>query len=1000
MSRVVRLLVACAGVVCVGVLAVAAAEAAITAISPEKPVGQWVVEETTGRIFATLPSDDAVVEYDPATGKEVRRFTVPGQPTELIIKQHWLVAACSKSIALTPIDLKTNKALDGVPLAGNGPYALFCSKVDNGFVYAICNTGTAWWDGEIFQVDLSRPQVRKRIRVQGWRQSHPLHVAMSRDGKWIAPDARGASSPSGGTLMSVDEETLTFQDVVHHHSSFGKIVADPGGRWWTLGNLLYPLDLSASVRKFTGSPVAIHPRLDLAVSLQGQELYLEAFTDAKFLKTVPLSASEAVPTPPVVPGKNTKPTKPARTRPSSTPAGEATLQYDLPGNRMVCGLPGGAWVVGLTDLGVELRPRMEILAPSRIHITQGQTHCVPLKTSETKKNLAKITATVVSGPSFAKITGSELVLSPGPRESGQHAIAIKASQGEMSDTVTITVTVGVPSVEVGFAIRDVAIDGEGKIAVAWGPHGLPQQQRPPIRELGGGETPMDFAVIDLAGLKVLSTQSLTTAIQLLAVDDKYIYLTPTSGNLLYRLDRNDLSKRTRVFLPARPTRLVATPDKHVAVLLHGDHSEGTMDVFDRETLQRNAKHSGQRVMGLSPNESVSLWDAAGDDALRFFERIVDRSTGAMRCVLLPVNLPRLGSAPSGPVMPYGERGLTRLWGRALMNDSLVGGQNSRIATMPGRGAISPDVPVLACLRSANEDRQPKTYLEFRNLIQGDVVESLDLGKTGREDRLVDHIFAVPFRWAKDRVLVLQGDRLLVCPLPAAVQKNLPPPLTLKYPRVPIVTVDKPVDVQLAAVGGEGSRTFALVREFEGLTIDAKSGKITVDLPLLWKRHLSSLSSSARDRFEENNGRQGTDPKTAFERLTGEALHDGKVAYAVPLEVAVSDKEGQRDTLGIALVALAPAGDVQKITAARQAEARRQQEEQQKLMAARQEEMRRQQEAAAKSKTEAAKSEGDRIEQLENRIRRLEASLDSILQKLDHWEKAPPNGGSRKETPAP
>ena len=95
-----------------------AEEAQVTKITSSEPVGQWVVEEATGRLFASLPDADAVVEYDPATGKILQKFAVAGGPRQMTIKWHWLAVTCYKGDAIGLIDLKSNKVAPNVELGG------------------------------------------------------------------------------------------------------------------------------------------------------------------------------------------------------------------------------------------------------------------------------------------------------------------------------------------------------------------------------------------------------------------------------------------------------------------------------------------------------------------------------------------------------------------------------------------------------------------------------------------------------------------------------------------------------------------------------------------------------------------------------------------------------------------------------------------------------------------------------------------------------------------
>ncbi|MEM1069252.1 MAG: hypothetical protein AAGI63_10175 [Planctomycetota bacterium] len=150
----------------------------------------WTVHEETGRVFATIKGKKQVVEYS-SDGKEVRRFDVGVDPKEIILKRDLLIVSCTKSPSVYAIDLSKNEVIGSVKLNGIGPIALFCSQVDNPYVYAICKTGTSSWDSEVIQIDTKSMDERRRVKVRSWGQRQPIHVAMSRDGKWIVADARG-----------------------------------------------------------------------------------------------------------------------------------------------------------------------------------------------------------------------------------------------------------------------------------------------------------------------------------------------------------------------------------------------------------------------------------------------------------------------------------------------------------------------------------------------------------------------------------------------------------------------------------------------------------------------------------------------------------------------------------------------------------------------------------------------------------------------------------------
>ena len=170
------------------------------------------------------------------------------------------------------------------------------------------------------------------------------------------------------------------------------------------------------------------------------------------------------------------------------------------------------------------------------------------------------------------------------------------------------------------------MDREGKYALLCGSKEKAGQRRPFDPSDNLANTPMRFALVNLGALKTLDTRSVTTGIQLAVLDDKYVYMVLASGNVLYRLDRDDLTKRRRVFLSGNPRELAATPDHHLAVMLYGEH-QSSIEMFDRETLQRTPKHFGERAAEMSP-DVPPFWEPAGDGGLRFDAWIVDSRTGA------------------------------------------------------------------------------------------------------------------------------------------------------------------------------------------------------------------------------------------------------------------------------------------------------------------------------------------------------------------------------------
>ena len=575
-------------------------EPKITTITPEKPVRQWVVEETTGRIFASMPTADAVVEYDPATGKELRRLAIKGNPAEMVLKGHWLVAACPKSAALALIDLKENKVSGTVSLSGSVIRDLFCSKADNPYVYALCDPNAGGMPAAnvplapgsvtahlLVRVDLKRKEALPVASAASggsiWIQQNLLPVAMARDGQRLLVCWYNGGFTRASGLFDVDEGAGTFQQLpsgINGVRGYGAVTA--AGRWWTVGNCLFPTEPGPPLRTFAGSPVAIHPVLDLAASLQESQLVLQTFSAAETLKEIDL------PDAPVAEGPQPGV---ACSRQGARRRGAAAHGRHRDGSVRFGGQPC------VLRIGLQRLRRGARQSGSEIPQSPGTRYPQP-DDGGRRKDDARAAGeqrparrrepefTLDSPPPFAKIDHNDLVLAPSLTQIGTHEVVVKASQGDLSDEVTLSIRVEVPGVHLGFFIRGVALDRQRKSTVAWG-------QSAASGAAASADSPMDFALVDLASQKVVNTHSMPGGVQFIALDEKFVFVIPPTPHVLYRLDRADPSRSQRVLLGGTPLALAATPDHRVAVEI-SDSAGFLLRLLDRRTLQPGAGDDGDR----------------------------------------------------------------------------------------------------------------------------------------------------------------------------------------------------------------------------------------------------------------------------------------------------------------------------------------------------------------------------------------------------------------------
>jgi hypothetical protein len=927
-------------------------------------VGDWVVHESSGRVFATLSDSNEVVEYS-STG-EVRRLKVGEAPTEMILKGDRLIVACTKSPALHVIDLQKNAELGVIKVNGKGPYALFCSQVDNEYVYCICNTGDAWWDGEIFQADLKTLKVRKQQTVRGWGQSHAIHVVMSRDGKWIVPDARGASSPSGSDLMKVDEEELTFTQVRDYHKSFGQMVAGPMNRYWTFGNALYTLDITKKVRTFSGQLVAIHPLLDLAASTTSSGLALERFSDSSPIATVDLPKPADL-----------KRDSSNRSRPRSIPAFQPTVQFDLQQNAVFVGVENRGYWVSLQEYRGELAPLMIVRAPSEVTSLVGRPLRIPLQVTNSDQQKTKLQ--IADGPKSATIAEGELVWQPGAEDVGFTTLQLelKSADDKTLDTVDMTVHVTLPKLDLGFHAKTMELAPSGRHLLVWG-LAPGQEDRHPAHT--GAD---DLAIIDLQKLKVLVRKTLPQGIRCATIDDKYVYLSPNSGNLFYRLDHT-LTKSKRKFLQSPPQQLTKISATQLAIV--GQQ----LQVFDTETLQTVASSN----VALFNPSVVRVVQDLGNNEIQVANRVVDRRNGKTVRITGFVNLPSL--VQNNVRMNYNPMDRNQTpprRGRRLNGNNLVNHKGSQIAQWSGQrlGIISDRWPMAVLIASSQEGRTTNTRMELCNLIDGTVEHSSIIHVSSANQNRAPSFYGSRnmLRISGDTVLYLQGTQLLLATVPPAIAKAMPVPTHFLQQQQAEIEVAERTKFLLAVGGKREGATFSLLAEYPGVELDPKSGELSIETQSLWDQFINrAAAESAVGTFPRRNQPVPTsrlENAKQYKSLTGKDLPANKLAVQLPVSAVLQDPEGQEDGIQFSVIFVGPrkklddaikAKNAERLAAMEEAK-RKQEEARARQVALREAEMKHRAQTG-----EGEKGVAERLAEVEGRMRRLEAALDSILKRLE------------------
>ena len=911
-------------------------------------IGDWVLHESTGRAFGASIDGNEVIEFEPSG--EVQRFQVGANPTELIIKKDLLVVGCTKSPSLHIVNLKTNQKQGIVQIDGKGPYALFASKADDPYVYCVSNTGDAWWDGEVFQIDLGTLKVRKRTRTQGWGQSHPINIVMSPDGKWIVPDARGRTSPSGADLMKVNAEELLFQQMHDYHSSFGIKVPGPNNRYWTFGGDLYTLDIKQKIRKFSGDVCAIHPSYDLVAAFSKKLVVLEKLSDAEEIGRASVS----------VDGQSEKREYPnlGRNGPSLF---DPTIQFDLANDRVFVGGKDGCDWVDLNGYRHELQPLRVINAPSSVSTLIDKPMRIPV--SMTNPDAKPTASLVVDDESGAKIVDGHLVWTPTAKDLGDRVLrlAIKSSDGRQLDRTQVKVEVTLPLAELDFDIKSMRISPSGRTLAVWGA-AKGQESRHPAHA-----GPDGVAVINLQNLSIIAQKTIPQGVRDLEIDDNFVFLAPASGNLVYRLDHK-LNGAKRQFLKSTPKQILKISPQNLAVFAD------QLEVFDVQEMV-SAK-IGRQPMAIHSYQPTLVTDVA-----TLAGRVVKRSTGELLRVTT-LQLPILGdkkNANLSHMHMHRQNNGQQKWGRILSSGTLSGTNGSRISQQSNvRASVMSDQwPIGIMLSVVNEGRTSKETISFCDLVDGTIKQTSVIRQYPNVRQ--QHYYGLQTRLVArgKQIYIASGDRLLVAEIPDEVIESVATPvhfLDQQKLQIPVGKVEK---FTLGVGGSRKGATFSLLTEYSGIKLDEATGEVSVDTQQLWANFVNA-SQFDISRSGSNSALSIPVNAGAYKAITGRDLPEGKIATQLPIHAALVDQEGQEDRALFFVVVVGPRKPLDDAKVKREQERAKQMEIARKQQAERQSQMQAAREAAA-SKSHSVEQ---RLDDLEARMRRIEAALDSVLKKLD------------------
>ena len=960
--------------------------AQVTQIDAAKGASVWTIHSTSGRIFAADTATAKVIEYDGRSGQQVRAFDVSPAPEHLIIKNEILCVGCTQSPRIVFINLKSNDVVGELEIKGKGPYGFFCSQVANPYIYCFSKQDGSS-RGVLMQIDIQKKSIRKQQTTERW-PARPVNVAMSADGKWIVPDARGESSPSGADLMEVDEESFEFVQLADYHKSFGQIVASPFSRFWTLGDKLYSLDIQKEVRSYAGTPLAIHPTYDLVAGFNESSVIFQQFSDTKKLATVSFPKVESTEA-----ESKKKSRRSSSSRKRENLKTNVCLQFDFKNETVVAAKRDKAYIVSLRKSNLSLVEKVLIDAPSKISTVSGKVVKFPIRLTNPKL-AGESKFELKSPPTGATIKNNHVVWTPTEDQIGDFELVLQATSKGRSDTHRIAVNVSSPSIELDFDVTGLDVEDSGRYALVWG-RKLDSKQRNshPFHQQSGTYT-QEVAILDLEKLQVLVQKKLPAGVKTGLIAGEFVFLIPGSGDILYRFDRKSLGNSKRQFLKAKASKLVRHDQKHLGIFLHKSH-DSVMNLVNIQSLEMLAPN--KRFQNMHFSSHGSSLQRIGPDLVDGQNAITRFSDGKMVAAKSAQGIPLLhGNVRGGNSMSQYDRS-SKLFGRYSRGAAIQGASSNTIAQFPSYVYCSSFIPVAFSVRSETErkgrSQTSKLFLDSFSTLDGEAIDSklIDSGQAvGRGRHMGEHR---NLEVLEDKVILVEKQKVYSLPI-TKKQKSAPMPLHIPWKTVKPLNVESKQVLDIKAVGGAGAIEYSLLSEYEGIEIDSNSGRVTVDTPKLWKAYLGGQGQK-RDRFF-HDASATIKPSDWYERITGESLPKDVMPFAVKIHVAATDPEQQEDRQSFYAFVLAPRGEYDALKAKQQSEMAKEMAERRAKADERRREQKRVREEQLAAQMQLQKDRGspesaDRLGDLEKRVRRMEATLDSILEKLEKMQKNPDGG---------
>jgi hypothetical protein len=985
----------------------------------------FALNPRTGDLAGIDPNANTITLYPKAylegkSAEVIGPVKVGKTPVSVLFKlcrdKACFVVACQGEGNIQVLDAKDLKLVKNIALGSSESSSLACA-LDPGdpYVYYTFARGHGSSAGRI---NLATMADEGKLTFPG-SFSSVMDLAVSADGNYLYP--RGPWSPPGLQAVRREKDPDTGQtswhSVSYEHDDTGLCVPDPYGIYTFGKQSLYSPDLTQKLQNLPFWVICFFPDRPVIIGIQGEayrregwSLVAASYNTFKVFGLRPLTRKtgggeeedEGLKMPPV-PNQNSD-FKRFGFRTRYLPDG-ASSRLIIAHGRDVTLLP-------LADLKVEDEPMLAASVTPPANLFVGAAASIEVKPLD-----KRCVVTLADGPKGMKLTGNVLGWTPDASQVGPAKAVLLLQHEKLERRQTVELNVVQSSIRLAFAPDRFEISPNGKLGVAWTLGGSRQRWG---RDAEQPKQNSRVALVDLEKRKVLADRKLLYDVSCAAVDDHFVYVSPAQSDGINLLGPKDLEKTNFTLTDSRVSSLTAVGSR--LLLATTEKSVMTYSVPDFKPVDSilTRKPETEDAFGMR------AWRGDDDGALERFGDgwyacgcLFGPDLGAAQMMVGASGLPTLRERDreASPRKPL-------LWNRLVNRGELLSASQQRIGQLDrGYTRMLADYPAAANLKADHTERRiegptarVKVYLTLVDLLSAAAVAKLPL----LDEPMDEGAFPVfietdergdgPMRTHGRQVFALVKDRIFVQTLDDETLKKFSCPFELvPFREVVSAGVKRPTTIPVATRGGQTPFEFELKTQRDGVSIDTKTGAVTVDGAKTLDAAVRLIMQSVGQESEEEDpyskmGRRQGDPKkhladfakaakTRFKQLAGR--DPAGIPVLLPVGVVARDKNQQTASLDFEVALEVPDDAVQQFIG-RQAEAEKQRLDEEKKQQAeyerqmREEEKRRREAETKRAETKRADTKradtggaaDDRVGKLEAQVADMEAKVKALEAKID------------------